>query len=208
VLKVNRGGTWTRLANLSAFLQLHPVKNPNPPDFEPDGTWYNLIAVDGNLYAVEPNHGEVDQITKEGIVTRLIDVSEAEGHIVPTSIARFKNAFYVSNLNTFPINPGSSALYTVSNLGGVTKIQPGLTTAVGMVVDGDDTYFLELTAAPGFPTPGKGGVVRLRSGTFTTIADGLTLPTGMTLGSDGALYVSNFGDGPPGAGKIVKITLP
>ena len=55
---------------------------------------------------------------------------------------------------------------------------------------------------------GKGAVVRLRNGTFTTIAEGLTLPTGMTLGSDGVLYVSNFGDGPPGAGQIVKITLP
>jgi hypothetical protein len=208
VLKVNRNGTWTRLANLSAFLQLHPVKNPNPDDFDPEGTWYSMITVNGNLYAVEPNHGEVDEITPGGIVTRLIDFSQTQGHIVPTSIARFKNTFYVSNLNTFPINPGSSALYTVSNLGGVTKIQPGLTTVVSIVVDGEDTYFLELTAAPGFPTPGKGAVVRLRGGTFTTIAEGLTLPTGMTLGSDGALYVSNFGDGPPGAGQIVKITLP
>ncbi len=208
VLKVNRGGTWTQLANLSAYVALHPVKNPNADDFEPDGTWYNMIAVKGNLYAVEPNHGEVDEITPEGIVTRLIDFSETQGHIVPTSIARVKNSFYVANLSTFPINPGSAALYTVSNLGGVTKIQPGLTTVVSIVVNGDDTYFLELSAAPGFPTPGKGAVVRLRGGTFTTIADGLTLPTGMTLGSDGALYVSNFGDGPPGAGQIVKITLP
>jgi len=37
--------------------------------------------------------------------------------------------------------------------------------------------------------PGKGAVVRLRGGVFKTIADGLTIPTGMTLGSDGALYV-------------------
>jgi hypothetical protein len=56
--------------------------------------------------------------------------------------------------------------------------------------------------------PAEAAVVRLRGSTFTTIADGLTLPTGMTLGSDSALYVSNFGDGPPGAGQIVKITLP
>jgi len=45
------------------------VKNPDPGDFEPDGTWFNMIAVDGNLYAVEPNHGEVDEITPAGIVT-------------------------------------------------------------------------------------------------------------------------------------------
>ena len=31
----------------------------NPPDFEPDGTFYSLIAKDGRLYTVEPNHGQV-----------------------------------------------------------------------------------------------------------------------------------------------------
>ena len=74
---------------------------------------------------------------------------------------------------------------------------------------GNDTYFLELSAAPGFPEPGQGAVVRLNGGKFVTIADGLTAPTGMTVGTDGALYVSNFGTGAPaGIGQIVKITLP
>lgn len=209
VLKVNPDGSWTRIADLSAFLRLHPVKNPEPDDFEPEGTWFNMIAVDGNLFAVEPNHGEVDQITPGGIVTRLIDVSETQGHIVPTSIARAKKGFYVGNLNPFPIDPGSSARYSISDLGGVTKIESGLTTVVGLVVNGNDTFFLELSTDPGFPTPGKGAVVRLRGGTFKTIADGLTFPTGMTMGPDGALYVSNFGTGfPAGAGEVVKITLP
>ncbi len=75
VLKVNSDGSWTRLADLSKFLVIHPVVNPNPPDFEPDGTWFSLLAFDGNHYAVVPNHGEVDVITPGGIVTRLIDVS-------------------------------------------------------------------------------------------------------------------------------------
>jgi len=57
----------------------HPVANPEPDDFEPDGTWYSMIAVRGNLYAVEPNHGEIDRITPEGEISRVIDISASQG---------------------------------------------------------------------------------------------------------------------------------
>jgi len=89
-------------SDLSAFLKTHPVKNPNPPDFEPDGTWYSMIAVRGAFFAVEPNHGELDMITTNGQIRRIADTSATQGHIVPTAIAYHGN-FYVGNLNTFPI---------------------------------------------------------------------------------------------------------
>ncbi len=48
-----------------------------------------MVAVGNALYAVEPNHGEVEVVTPEGCVTisRLVDVSATQGHIVPTAIA-------------------------------------------------------------------------------------------------------------------------
>ena len=106
ILKVNSDGSWSRIANLSAYQKLHPTKNLEPDDFEPDGTWYSLIAADGVLYAVEPNHGEVDSITPSGVVTRLVDVSETQGHVVPTSIARTASGFLVSNLEHVPDHSG------------------------------------------------------------------------------------------------------
>ena len=34
------------------------MANPDPADFEPDGTWYSMVAAHGELYAVEfLNHG-------------------------------------------------------------------------------------------------------------------------------------------------------
>src|SRR3954462_3904681 len=58
VLKIMPDGSWKFVANLSAFQQSHPVRNPEPDDFEPDGTWYSMIRVSHDLYALEPNHGE------------------------------------------------------------------------------------------------------------------------------------------------------
>ena len=61
------------------------------------------------------------------------------------------------------------------------------------------------------PTPGTGSVVRLsRDGQHrTVIVDGLFLPTGLTLGPDGDLYISNVGFGAPpvGLGQILKVQL-
>jgi len=66
------------------------------------------------------------------------------------------------------------------------------------------------TGKPG-PTPGTGKVLRIdHSGTVQEIASGLSLPTAMTFGPDGNLYVSNVGFGPPpvGLGQVVKIEVP
>jgi hypothetical protein len=80
----------------------HPVANPEEDDFEPDGTWYSMINVNGDLYAVEPNHGELDKISTNGQITRIIDVSAVEGHIVPTALAFNNGNFYLGNPSTFP----------------------------------------------------------------------------------------------------------
>ena len=46
-------------------------------------------------------------------------------------------------------------------------------------------------------------------GSLKTIVSGLTLPTAMTFGPDGDLYVSNVGFGPPptGLGQVLRIHL-
>src|SRR5437764_11492849 len=95
VIRVHANSAWSLIANLSRFLMNHPVANPNPGDFEPDGTWYSMIAVDGDLYAVEPNHGELDKITPGASVSRVVDISGSQGHIVPVAIA-FQTATFMS----------------------------------------------------------------------------------------------------------------
>jgi hypothetical protein len=214
VFKIDSNGTATAIANLSAFQQAHPVAQPNADDFEPDGTWYSMVAVRGFLYAVEPNHGEIDRIDpSNGAIARVIDVSASQGHIVPTAIA-YHGDFFLGNLGLFPVSPGSSSIFTVTPSGHIQTWAQGFTTVLGLAFDARDRlYVLESMTAAGFPGPGElgtGQIVRIDpNGAQTLIATGFSFPTALRMGPDGALYVSNLGFGGPvpGLGQIYRVSV-
>ena len=209
VISVGAGGTWTMVANLSAFLAAHPVAHPQPTDFEPDGTWYSMVSAHGNLYAVEPNHGELDRITPTGTVSRVVDVSASQGHAVPTALA-YHGVFYLGNLGVF--GPGDGAgdehVYQINPNGKLRVRARGLEKVLTLAFRGGKLYALEMSTAAGNPAPATGAIVRVRAGRpAETIVSGLVFPTGMTIGPDGAFYVSERGFGfPAGAGRILRIT--
>ena len=92
IVKVDRSsGKWNYITDLSTFYMEHPASYPDAGDFEPDGVPYSMIAHDGQLIAVEPNHGTITATCADGSTTEIIDVSFSEGHIVPTSIAANNN---------------------------------------------------------------------------------------------------------------------
>jgi len=207
VLRVNGDGTVTQVADLSTFQQQNPVANPDPDDFEPEGTWYSMVAVRGNLYAIEPNHGEFDKITRDGTVRRVI--LSAIPWVGPTALAYHHGVFYTGNLSPFPIVPSAAGVFRITPSGNVEKVVSGLTAVLGVAFRNGRIYVLETTTASGPPTPGTGQVLRVaRSRALETIAEGLTFPTAMTFGPDGQLYVSNYGFGfGPGQGQVVRIEV-
>ena len=227
IAKVDRtNGSWHLIANIGAWLKTHPAKFTSSDDFEPDGTLYSAIAHDGKILTVEPNHGQVISVTKDGDISQVIDISASEGHIVPTSIAARGRSLFVGNLNLFPIDPQWARILTISKADedDFDNLPPGLEPARGhrivsskagfttvVAIDfGPDglLYVLELSDAPGGPTPGFGKVVRVkRSGAIEEIVTGLSVPTGMTFGPDGRLYVSNLGAAPAGAGQILRFDI-
>jgi hypothetical protein len=217
IFRVNANGTATTVADLSTFLKAHPVAHPDVDDFEPDGTWYSMVEVHDVLYATEPNHQEVDRISRQGKITRVVDLSTLfvppSNWQGPTSIVYHDGNFYFGVLGTFPVRPGTENVYELTPSGFVKIAASGLTAVLGVAFDARGRlYALETDTVAGFPGPaaaGSGKVVRVNAdGTLTTIASGLTFPTAMTFDPDGdELYVSNngFGVPTPGAGQIVRI---
>jgi hypothetical protein len=227
VIRINADGSTELVANLSAFQMAFPVAHPERADFDPDGTWYSMIAVRGDdngddnhadLFAINPNHQELERISPTtGEISRVVDFSVSypgdTNWIGPTAIATKDNdKFYVGTLTRFPIVPGSAKIFEVSRDGHIRIVAKGLTAVTGIAFDNRDRmYVLEMSTSAGGPKPGDGKVVRVdRPGHQTEIASGLIFPTAMTFGPHGALYVSNVGFGPPpvGLGQVLKITVP
>jgi len=215
LLAVHGNGKTTQVVDLSAYLAAHPPADRTFElnDWEPDGTWYGMVAARGALYATESNHQEVDRIDPNGRVTRILDMSaqsDARGEwIGPTAITYHDGDFYVGTLSPFPITPGDAAVYKLSPSGRLSLYAAGLTTVLGVAWHDGRLYVLESmtdTTIP-FPAPnqeGSGKVVRIeRDGSQTVVVAGLSFPSAMTFGPDGDLYISNHGFSSP-SGEIVR----
>ena len=61
-----------------------------------------------------------------GAISRLVDVSASQGHIVPTSIA-YKGNFFLGNLGTFPVAPGTEKIFKLNPGGHLKTWASGLT---------------------------------------------------------------------------------
>jgi hypothetical protein len=204
VIKVNYDGSWSVIADLSTYVANNPVAAPDSEDFEPDGDPYSLINVRGDLYAIEPNHGELIKVTTNGDISRVLDFSAHFGHIVPTAVT-YEGDFFVGNLRTFPLVAGSSDIYKVSPDGDVRVWATGFTGVLGVAFDDEHRLYVLETSAGGGPIPNTGRVVRINNdNSRDVIVDSLNFPTAMTFGPDEALYISDTGFGPP-SGQILKV---
>jgi hypothetical protein len=210
IARVSGSGDWNIVTNLSAFVQANPVAHPGA-DFEPDGSWYSMLAVDGKLFVVEANHQQVLRVvpsTRQ--VRRVVDLSDSRDPAVPTALGQLHGNLYLGNLGHFPVAPRTQKVWQLTRDGDLSVAARGFTAILGVDFDSRGRlYVLETTNGEGFPTPGTGRVVRLnRDGSRQVMVSGLFLPTAMRFGPDGRLYISNKGYGPPQSGEILRVNIP
>lgn len=220
IMTAGPGDTFTPWVDLGAH---EAVENPDgvlPPDTNPFAlitVGDDLLATDagGNtLLAIDGDTGSID--TEAVFPARMVEFPPHSGSMmpmqaVPTAVAVGPDgAWYVSQLTGFPFPMGGANVWRVAADGNPTVYADGFTNILDLAFDSDGSlYVLEMFANSMLSGDPTGAIIRVApDGGRTVIADeGLITPTGMTIGPDHALYVSNFGTSAT-AGAVVRIPTP
>jgi glucose/arabinose dehydrogenase len=128
---------------------------------------------------------------------------------VPTNVVIGPDgAYYVSMLGGVPFTPGSAAVFRVVPGAAPTVCASNLTQITDLAF-GPDGWLYVLQHGTGLFFSGPGSIVKIAPGGLsrTTIdtQGRLSRPTGLVVGADGALFVSNFGIA-PAIGEVLRIS--
>jgi len=134
---------------------------------------------------------------------------EIEIQSVPTGVTFGPDgALYVSEYTGFPFPEGEARIFRVRADGETTVYADGFTQLSDLAFDAEgNLYALQYGNEPQWKGISDGSLVQIApDGTRTTLlsGNGLESATALTIGSDGAVYVSNKGDR-PGQGQVLRI---
>jgi hypothetical protein len=217
LIHVQFTGAWAYVLDVSA----HEFTNPEGTNID-SNPFALQLASDGALVADAGGNSLIKIATTGQMSTlavfprRTIDLpggGTATIDAVPTTVIDAPDGnYYVGELTGFPFVVGAARVYRVRPTGGTPEVvAAGFTNIIDLAIDRRNgaAYVLEHDA-DGIPPPTgpgvNGRVVRVNAdGSHTTIASaGLVKPGGITVGPDGALYVTtrtNFA----GLGEVVRI---
>jgi len=213
LLQVNTGGRWRDVANVGDFNYAWSVDHQDlaPNDFKPgDSNPYGVLAVPGGVYVTDAGTNTLNFVKSNGDISILAYFPNNEiADATPTCVAKGPDgALYVGTLaladsivrgpsaTVYRVDPSQAKpddLNTVLTL--ATPWATGLYPINGCAFGPDGTFYasqLFTHWAPGFAA---GDVVKIPFATpnvHTSLTSGaLTLPGGVAVGPDGAVYVSN-----------------
>jgi plastocyanin len=181
------------IADLTTWLNNNPVANP-PPDRNPLGEPYRILADDGFFWVVDSNSGEVDRVGLDGAVVRLADTS-AEHHVVTALAAAPGGGVYIGYLDPAPHPDGGAEVVKVTADGTAQTVWSGLTAVTGIVVAPDGSLYVSEMATGNETSegmrPNTGRIVRQTGpDSLEEVVTGLNYPIALEQGPDGDLYVA------------------
>jgi hypothetical protein len=225
----------TSTVNLAAYAAAHPQPafslGTVPGEKAYDSDPYDVIAYHGGWVVADAAANSLLQVSPSGqirLLARFPAVSEqapagvlgpapvtVKAQAVPTSIAVGPDgALYVGLLRGVPSVPGTAYIYRVVPGHQPTIWARGLTAVTAIAFDRHGRLLATEYSTGGLLAPPTvpGALVRISGRNRTVSAlpvTGLFQPTGVAVGSDGSVYVSNFGGSTATAahpGEILKIS--
>ncbi|MDM9586095.1 ScyD/ScyE family protein [Nostoc sp. GT001] len=186
----------TDSSNLQAIVAF-PQDILTNPVFPPSGT-------PSNEPAQVPSQGEVVRTPKAGLRP-----SQFATQPVPSGVAKGPDgAYYVSQFTGFPFPEGGAKIYRVAADGKSSVFADGFTQLTDLEFDTEgNLYALQYANQSAWKGNFDGSVIKIApNGTRTTLlsGNGLESPSALTIGADGAVYVTNRGDR-PGLGQVLRI---
>jgi streptogramin lyase len=200
ILRVNPDGSTTNVANLNAWLAKNPpafIKDENPltTDLEPGGVFHSMFADGRYLYVVETNRGMLLRVDpRKRTIEKLYDMSIDQAEHNPIVMTRRGSDFYVG---TFGEDGGPAELAKFDK--GFTSYSlpfQSLNPIVGLAWRGNRLYGVEIFPYDNPWTAETANLVTFdpRTSERRQVLTGFaTLPNGLVVGPDGALYTSNQG---------------
>lgn len=203
------GSSFTKIADLGNLERGTPGNPGDPNNDGFDSNPFHIIGGPGGLFVTDAGGNSLIRVTEAGGLSVVTTFADIAGGIdaVPTGVAYGPDGrIYVSQLTGAPFQPGVSSIFSVAPIGGAPLAEvTGLTTITDLVVDELGTIYVLQIAPEELFGRGPGAIKRVNEdGSLTTIYSGLTMPTGLKLGADGAFYVTNFSP-VAGIGQVLRI---
>jgi hypothetical protein len=212
------GGSWTRLRDFGAYEQ-----NNNPDGQNVDTNLFDLLIEDNTAYVIDAGANALlsqrafgGEPTLESVFSTITTTDPLTGEEVvrqpvPTSIAVGPDdALYVGQLTGFPFQAETAQVFRINGEGQPEVYAGGFTHISDLAFDeSGGLYVLEYDADGMLTGSDEGALIYVSPDgkTRTTIADDeLINPTGLEIGSDGNIYISNKGF-TAGEGEVLKLSL-
>jgi hypothetical protein len=217
LLHVHADG-FAAVADVAGF---EATANPHPDEI--DTNPYALLIVEDGFLVADAGGNDIVHVAGDGTLSVYAtfpdqmaeappDFGLPPGTVipfqsVPTGIVQGPDgAYYVTELAAF--GPGLARVWRLQDSNGdgdaldageATVYASGFTTLLDLGFDSQGRlYVLDFSS---------GVLIRVEAdGSWTEVLGGLAAPTGLAIGPDDSIYISNFGV-MPGMGQLLKVTL-
>lgn len=212
------GGSWTLLKDFGAYEQ-----NNNPDGQDVNTNLYDLLLTDNIAYVLDAGANDLlsqrafgSEINLETVFPTTTTTDPLTGKTVvrqsvPTSVTVGPDgAQYIGELTGFPYQKGTAQVYRINNEGKPEVYAGGFTNISDIAFDkSGGLYVLEYDADGILNGSDAGALIYVSPDgkTRTTLADEeLINPTGLEIGSNGDIYISNKGF-TAGQGEVLQLKI-